>query len=198
MMRIHRGGNSRIERNPLQRKMNGCNSANGSPCLKYGSIAPPGGHEKKKFFSGMAKEHKAAKTLGIVMGVFILCWLPFFIVNVTAPLCPDCIVLPHITFPVVVWFGYANSACNPVIYAFTSRSYKRAFRRILCLCFPGMKKKKDPWRRGRAISMSNMSSADSSMTLVDYGESIRITVLDGSKTPTTITAHKYTLPNTYF
>lgn len=64
MMRIHRGGNSRIERNPLQRKMNGCNSANGSPCLKYGSIAPPGGHEKKKFFSGMAKEHKAAKTLG--------------------------------------------------------------------------------------------------------------------------------------
>lgn len=132
------------------------------------------------------------------MGVFILCWLPFFIVNITAPLCPDCIIVPHVTFPVVTWLGYANSACNPVIYAFTSRSYKRAFRRILCVCFPGMKKKKDPWRRGRLISMSNMSSADSSMTLVDYGESIRITVLDGSKPPTTITAHKYTLPNTYF
>ena len=64
MMRIHRGGNSRIERNPLQRKMNG-SSANGSPCGKYGSMGVMmGGHEKKKFFSGMAKEHKAAKTLG--------------------------------------------------------------------------------------------------------------------------------------
>ncbi len=63
MMRIHRGGNSRIERNPLQRKMNG-STVNGSPCPKYGTMGVMMGHEKKKFFSGMAKEHKAAKTLG--------------------------------------------------------------------------------------------------------------------------------------
>ncbi|KAF3841036.1 hypothetical protein F7725_006898 [Dissostichus mawsoni] len=28
------------------------------------------------------KEHKAVKTLGIIMGTFTLCWLPFFILNI--------------------------------------------------------------------------------------------------------------------
>lgn len=74
-------------------------------------------------------DHKAAVTLGFIMGIFLICWVPFFIVNVTSAFCKTCI--SDLCFKILTWFGYANSALNPIIYSIFNHDFRRAFRRIL-------------------------------------------------------------------
>nr|XP_022918265.1 octopamine receptor Oamb [Onthophagus taurus]XP_022918266.1 octopamine receptor Oamb [Onthophagus taurus]XP_022918267.1 octopamine receptor Oamb [Onthophagus taurus] len=78
-------------------------------------------------------ETKAAKTLGIIVGGFIFCWLPFFTMYLIWALCESCI--PPLLFSILFWLGYCNSAINPLIYALFSKDFRFAFKKIICKCF---------------------------------------------------------------
>ncbi|KAJ8025842.1 D(1)-like dopamine receptor [Holothuria leucospilota] len=86
-------------------------------------------HQNRPLNSDQKGEHKAAKTLGLILGVFIFCWLPFFVVNCIKPFCPDCV--SNEVFVVVLWLGWVNSMMNPLLYA-TNREFRTAFQRLLC------------------------------------------------------------------
>ncbi|EDW49632.1 octopamine receptor Oamb isoform X2 [Drosophila sechellia] len=77
-------------------------------------------------------ETKAAKTLAIIVGGFIVCWLPFFTMYLIRAFCDHCI--QPTVFSVLFWLGYCNSAINPMIYALFSNEFRIAFKRIVCRC----------------------------------------------------------------
>lgn len=42
--------------------------------------------------NAVANEQKATKVLGLVFFTFVLCWAPFFLLNILFASCPGCIV----------------------------------------------------------------------------------------------------------
>ncbi|KAJ8287491.1 hypothetical protein COCON_G00001500 [Conger conger] len=77
-----------------------------------------------------ARERKATKTLGIILGAFIVCWLPFFVGTLVTAICKDCWFDP-VLFDVFTWLGYLNSLINPVIYTAFNDEFKQAFQKLI-------------------------------------------------------------------
>ncbi|KAF0877232.1 DRD3 protein, partial [Crocuta crocuta] len=92
-----------------------------STSLKLGSLQPRG---------VPLREKKATQMLAIVLGTFIVCWLPFFLTHVLNTHCQACHVSPEL-YSATTWLGYVNSALNPVIYTTFNVEFRKAFLKIL-------------------------------------------------------------------
>ncbi|XP_067619575.1 alpha-2 adrenergic receptor isoform X2 [Eurosta solidaginis] len=87
--------------------------------------------EKEKRRIARKKEKRATLILGLIMGSFIACWLPFFFLYILVPACGSYCNIPDSAFAIAFWLGYMNSALNPAIYTIFNKDFRRAFRRIL-------------------------------------------------------------------
>ncbi|XP_067100212.1 D(5)-like dopamine receptor [Osmerus mordax] len=132
-------------------------------------------NDENSLKTSFKKETKVLKTLSIIMGVFVFCWLPFFVLNCMVPFCDmnklgDPLCVSNTTFNIFVWFGWANSSLNPVIYAFNA-DFRKAFSTILGC--------------NRYCSTSTVEAVDFSNELVSYHHDTTL-----QKDPTVTTAQR--------
>lgn len=75
------------------------------------------------------RERKAARILGLILGAFILSWLPFFIKEVIVGTGLSTVSSEVAHF--LTWLGYVNSLINPLLYTSFNEDFKLAFKKLI-------------------------------------------------------------------
>ncbi len=57
-----------------------------------------------------------------MIGIFLICWLPFFIWMPLTSLLE--LPTPPMLYTAILWIGYGNSVVNPFVYGFFSREFR--------------------------------------------------------------------------
>ena len=143
-LRVHRGGganrfpatnHSMVSTCASSRngdgKLNDLKKCPKKPKSSHGSQVNLKETSKSSKLGVFLSERKATKTLGIVFGVFILCWLPFFTLNVVQACTNRNFTYEREMFDFFTLLGYANSCLNPLIYAATNMRLRKAFLQVI-------------------------------------------------------------------
>uniref|UniRef100_A0A665U032 5-hydroxytryptamine receptor 1F n=1 Tax=Echeneis naucrates TaxID=173247 RepID=A0A665U032_ECHNA len=92
---------------------------------------------RSQFYQGPrisgSRERKAASTLGLIIGAFVICWLPFFVKEVIVNTCSSCSISVEMA-DFLTWLGYINSLINPLIYTIFNEDFKKAFQSLVRRC----------------------------------------------------------------
>ncbi|XP_062572246.1 5-hydroxytryptamine receptor 2A-like [Saccostrea cucullata] len=97
-------------------------------------------------------EQKASKVIGIVFIIFVVCWAPFFVLNIMTPLCEDCSFEPAL-YASFNWLGFISSTLNPIIYTMFNKTFKMTFKKLLLCRYDRIQRK----QRVRSWILSNGS-----------------------------------------
>ncbi|XP_030623990.1 alpha-2B adrenergic receptor [Chanos chanos] len=80
----------------------------------------------------ISREKRFTFVLAVVIGVFVICWFPFFFSYSLQAICPEACKVPDSLFTFFFWIGYCNSSLNPLIYTIFNKDFRKAFKKILC------------------------------------------------------------------
>ncbi|KAB0378103.1 hypothetical protein FD755_009681, partial [Muntiacus reevesi] len=93
-------------------------------------IAALPGHSSVRQRTGV----KGAVTLAMLLGVFIVCWAPFFLHLILMISCPQNLYcscfMSHFNMYLILIM--CNSVIDPLIYAFRSQEMRKTFKEIIC------------------------------------------------------------------
>lgn len=95
-----------------------------------GIVASGDGQNALKAKHLLSRDKKSARSLAILIVVFLVTWGPFEVCSFVNPLCHFCI--PPSVFDVVFWLLWLNSTINPILYPFLQQRFRVAFINILC------------------------------------------------------------------
>ncbi|KAK3724338.1 hypothetical protein QZH41_010846 [Actinostola sp. cb2023] len=89
------------------------------------------GHSSLRVHKRVQSSNKRATIMLVtVVIVFALCWFPLQISELLKVHVPHLIhKIPIRLFVLLPWFGFANSAINPILYVIFSENYRREFKR---------------------------------------------------------------------
>lgn len=99
------------------------------PGRKSKTDTNPGAARRKAMVN---REKRFTFVLAVVIGVFVVCWFPFFFSYSLQAVCPETCTIPGPLFTFFFWIGYCNSSLNPVIYTIFNKDFRKAFKKILC------------------------------------------------------------------
>ncbi|XP_051537341.1 alpha-2Db adrenergic receptor-like [Myxocyprinus asiaticus] len=131
-------GNSRFTKGRKVEGENQCPKPNGRLSWACGRASELDQEKKTRQLSysksklAQMREKRFTFVLAVVMGVFVLCWFPFFFTYSLHAICRESCTIPDSLFNLFFWIGYCNSSVNPIIYTIFNRDFRKAFKKIMC------------------------------------------------------------------
>ena len=92
----------------------------------FPSMRQPSKDEKKVYLRNV----KAAKTTSKFVLALFFCWQPYFYFVIASVIDGEnWEPFPLEVYPVLLMFGYLNSALNPFLFAFSNKSFKAVYKK---------------------------------------------------------------------